>query len=205
MAAHKFSIEQMKFLEDNITGTSYAEITIAFNLHFGLNLSLAQIKNVLARNKLTNGRNCCFHKNHTPFNKGAKGWSANGTEATRFKKGHIPKNHRSVGSERVNVDGYIEIKVAEPNKWRSKHIVVWETVNGRIPKGYAVIFADSNKLNMSIDNLLLVTRRQLLEINRKGLIFDNPEATKTWVLIADLNIKTYERQETYAKTKAVKP
>ena len=32
------------------------------------------------------------------------------TKATRFKKGDKPGNHRKVGSERITVDGYIEIK-----------------------------------------------------------------------------------------------
>ena len=33
--------------------------------------------------------------------------------ASRFKKGNVPKCHRPVGSERVNVDGYVEVKVAD--------------------------------------------------------------------------------------------
>ena len=47
---------------------------------------------------------------------GKKGICADGCERTWFKKGHIPANYRPVGSERVNADGYIEVKVADPNK-----------------------------------------------------------------------------------------
>ena len=43
-----------------------------------------------------------------------------------FAKGNVPPNHRPVGSERISKDGYIEVKVAEPNKWRLKQRVVYE-------------------------------------------------------------------------------
>lgn len=93
-----------------------------------------------------------------PPNKGKKGICAAGCERTWFQKGHIPANYRPVGSERVNADGYIEVKVADPNKWKLKHRVVWESVNGKIPKGSIIIFRDNDKSNTDIDNLLLIKR-----------------------------------------------
>ena len=85
---------------------------------------------------------------------------------TMFKKGHTPGNHKPVGSERVNVDGYIERKVAEPNKWECKHRIIWKQAHGDIPKGYNVQFKDGNRLNISLDNLYLISRqRQLKEKN----------------------------------------
>jgi hypothetical protein len=41
---------------------------------------------------------------------------------TMFKKGRPALNQRPVGSERVNVDGYIEMKIQDPNKWALKGI-----------------------------------------------------------------------------------
>ena len=103
-----------------------------------------------------------FQKGHNPVNKGkrvspeiyAK------MQPTMFKKGQNPVNHRDVGSERVNVDGYIEIKVAEPNRWRLKHRVIWEQVNGAIPKGFNVQFKNHNRQDCRIENLYLISKAE---------------------------------------------
>ena len=81
-----------------------------------------------------------FQNGSVPLNKGKKVSPEiyAKMQPTMFKKGQTPVNHRDVGSERVNVDGYLEIKVAEPNRWRLKHRVIWEQVNGAIPKGFNV-------------------------------------------------------------------
>ena len=110
------------------------------------------------------GRATRFQKGHTSFSKGRKieEWmSLEGivnSSRTRFKKGRPSQNIRPVGSERVNVDGYIEIKIAEPSKWRQKQRVVWEAEHGPVPDGYIVSFIDSNKQNCELSNLRLMTR-----------------------------------------------
>ena len=43
-----------------------------------------------------------------------------------LKKGNRPHNYRPVGSERITVDGFIEIKVADPNKWDLKSRVIYQ-------------------------------------------------------------------------------
>ena len=80
--------------------------------------------------------------------------------AHRFKKGNSPVNHREVGSERINVDGYIEIKVAEPNRWKLKHRIIWEQVNGEIPKGYNVQFKNHNTQDCRIENLYIISHAE---------------------------------------------
>lgn len=101
-----------------------------------------------------------FTKGHHPSNKGKKMPPEVYSKVARtmFKKGQTPVNHRDVGSERVNVDGYIEIKVAEPNRWRLKHRVIWEQVNGEIPRGHNVQFKNHNPLDCRIENLYLISR-----------------------------------------------
>lgn len=106
-----------------------------------------------------------FTSGHTPANKGkmmspelyAK------CAPTMFKKGNTPKNHREVGSERVGKDGYLWVKVAEPNKWRCKHRIIWEEANGPIERGYNVQFKDGNPQNISLENLYLISRAQQLK------------------------------------------
>ena len=103
-----------------------------------------------------------FQKGSVPLNKGKKVSPEiySKMQPTMFKKGQNPVNHRDVGSERVNVDGYIEIKVAEPNRWRLKHRVIWEQVNGAIPKGFNVQFKNHNRQDCRIENLYLISKAE---------------------------------------------
>ena len=101
-----------------------------------------------------------FQKGHIPENKGKRVSPETYAKCqpTMFKKGQTPANHREVGSERITKDGYIEIKVAEPKRWRLKHRTVWEQVNGEIPKGYNVQFKNHNPQDCRIENLYLICR-----------------------------------------------
>ena len=103
-----------------------------------------------------------FQNGSVPLNKGKKVSPEiyAKMQPTMFKKGQTPVNHRDVGSERVNVDGYIEIKVAEPNRWRLKHRVIWEQVNGAIPKGFNVQFKNHNRQDCRIENLYLISKAE---------------------------------------------
>ena len=103
-----------------------------------------------------------FQNGSVPLNKGKKVSPEiyAKMQPTMFKIGQTPANHRDVGSERVNVDGYIEIKVAEPNRWRLKHRVIWEQVNGAIPKGYNVQFKNHNRQDCRIENLYLISKAE---------------------------------------------
>lgn len=108
-----------------------------------------------------------FKKGHVSHNKGKKmdAETYAKVRGTMFKKGNIPANHRPVGSERLNVDGYVEVKIAEPNKWRGKHRVIWEREHGEVPKGYSVSFKNGNRQDFSLDNLILVSWSDLMNRN----------------------------------------
>ena len=73
-----------------------------------------------------------FKKGHVSHNKGKKMPAEVYARCapTMFKKGNVTHNYKPVGSERVNVDGYVEVKVADPGKWRLKHRVIWEEAHG---------------------------------------------------------------------------
>lgn len=103
-----------------------------------------------------------FAKGHIPDNKGKKMSSEQYAKCqpTMFKKGQACWNHKEVGSERVNVDGYLEVKVAEPNKWQLKHRVIWEEANGAIPRGHNVQFKNGNKQDLRIENLYLISKAE---------------------------------------------
>jgi len=121
-----------------------------------------------------------------------------GPNKTSFKKGHKPHNWVPIGSERITKDGYVQIKIQEgkfQKNWRGKHILVWEEHNGPVPEGHAVIFGDGNNRNFDIDNLILVSRAQLLKLNQQGLIKNDADLTRTGVIIADLQMKISERSK----------
>lgn len=103
-----------------------------------------------------------FQKGHVPGNKGKKMAPDvyEKVKGTMFQKGHAPVNHRPLGAERVNVDGYVEVKVAEPGKWRLKHRVVWEEANGPIPPGYNIQFRNKNRQDLRLENLYLISRAE---------------------------------------------
>lgn len=187
-----WSSEQKEYLMRITPGKHYKEIQELMNRRFDTCFSMGQIKGAISRYKLNTGFTGHFEKGSTPFNKGKKGLG--GWEPTQFKKGNIPANHREVGSERLNVYGYYEVKIAEPNKWALKHKVIWEKLNGPIPKGYAVIFGDGEKSNFESNNLILVSRQQLLTLNRNNLIQNDADLTRTAVIIADIYQKISKRK-----------
>lgn len=189
-----FTPEHLEFLRNHIVGRSKKELAELFNQHFQMNVTDKQIRACCKNHKLPpSGLTGRFEKGRVPFNKGMKGvdW---GSKETQFKKGHIPKCYRPIGSERVNADGYVEIKITGPDKWKMKHTYVWEQTNGVIPEGHAVIFGDGNRFNFDLNNLLLVSRRQLLFLNRKHLIQNDAELTRVGLVIADIHQKISERR-----------
>jgi hypothetical protein len=190
---HLFTPEQAAFIKEYAHSRSNAELTGLVNSHFGLCLDVRQIKAFKKNHKISSGLDGRFPPGHAPANKGAKG--VGGWKPTQFKKGHTPSNYRPVGSDRINVDGYIEIKVADPRKWKGKHVVVWEEQNGPVPKGYVVIFGDGNNRNFDLNNLLLVSRKQLATLNKKGLIQNDADLTRTGIIMADLYHKISERKK----------
>lgn len=203
---HKYTPEEIEFLKQNVPGRTLKEFQRLFNEKFNLNVSEQSIENAKRRynikSGLTGGQFC---KGHTPANKGKK-WSEymskEGQESslrTTFKKGNIPHNHRPVGSERITKDGYIEIKVQEPNKWKLKHRMLYEKEYGVIPKGHKLIFADGNKLNLDLDNLILVSSSEELIMNRNKLFFDNETLTKTGVLVSKVIDTTNKRKKIKVK------
>lgn len=196
--AHKYTEEQAKFIRDNVQGRSTYELTQLFNKTFGLNLEVRKIRAYMKNHGLRNGINAQFKKGHIPANKGTKGLYNVGGNRTSFKKGNKPQNYKPIGYERVDREGYVLVKVSDTGpwhqRWKHKHKVIWEEANGPIPKGYKLIFLDGNKQNISLDNLQLVTSAQLARLNQHHLIFNNPDLTRTGVLIADIYDKIGKRK-----------
>lgn len=97
----------------------------------------------------------------------------------------------SPGSERFR-NKEIQVKTAG-GAWVGKHIFLWEQVNGKLPEGYRIMFADQNKSNFELDNLIPVTMREIFYMNRHGLITTNKELTKAGLALARHSIAIMDK------------
>lgn len=187
-----FNDEQDVFIRENAEGLLNQELADLVNITFGLDLTATQVKSFKRNHLIQSGVTGYFEKGHVPENKGKK--YPGQTNKTSFKNGNKPHNYKPVGTERINGDGYVDIKISE-KKWKAKHILIWEDVNGPIPKGHCLIFLDGNKQNILLGNLQQITRSQLARLNQNHLISDNADLTKTGLIIADIYGKIGERKK----------
>lgn len=194
---HIWSSEEKDYLREITSGRHYKEIVELMNAKFEYEFNIGQIKGDIARHKLNTGFTGHFPKGNIPFNKGTKGLMK--ANKTSYKKGNIPQTYKPVGTERITEDGYTEIKVKDPNVWKLKHRIIYEEHYGEIPKGYVVMFLDRDKSNFDINNLILISRNQLRSLNQNDLIKDDPELTKSGIILADLLIKINEKDKEIKK------
>ena len=174
------------------------------NERFGLQLTRQQIKLYKNNHKLvSSGLTGQFEKGHVPINKGTKGMFNVGGNSGSFKKGDIPHNYRPVGSERIDKDGYILVKVRDDGpprkKWRLKSHVIWEQKYGPIPKQHALIFKDGDTLNCTLDNLMLVTKNELMRMNQMKIKRTSAEETQALHTLAKIKIRKAEIKKERSK------
>lgn len=58
------------------------------------------------------------------------------------------------------------MKVAEPNVWKMRAVLVWEEAHGPVPKGYVVHHENRDSLDDRLENLRLLTRADHLREHR---------------------------------------
>ena len=195
-----YTPEIKQFIADNVKGVKNKDLAAMVNEKFGTNISVGGIASYKCENGLKSGlefmdfcrkkgdppNRTSFKKGQVSYNKGMKGLKIPGSEKGWFEKGHKPKNWTPVGTERVRGCGHIWVKIAEPNKWRQKQILVWEAAYGPIPKGHKIIYKDRNRQNVTLENMMLVTDSQLSILNSSGMYTEHPELTEAGVGVAKL-------------------
>ena len=191
---HRWTTEEKEYLGEITPGKHYKEILDLMNKKFEYKFRLKQIEKAIVRFGYKTGIDTKYKKGHEPWSKGTKGLIK--PNKTSFQKGCKPWNEKEIGSEKVGVDGYIEVKTAKYSRWQLKQRVMYEKYhNVKLTSDDMIIFADKNKLNFEKDNLILMSKRKLLIMNKNNLIFNDKELTKTGVNIAELMIKINEREK----------
>lgn len=139
-----------------------------------------------------------YQNGHPPANKGKKQTEymtpagIQRSEKTRFKKGNIPSNTKFNGHERLTRDGYVMIRIAKGNYvLKSRHI--WEKKNGKIPKGFIVVFKDRNPKNIVLKNLELISREENMQRNTINRF--KPELKSTIRLVNKLKRTIHAKEQ----------
>lgn len=191
--------DMVAYMREIIPGHEEGEIRAMFLEKFGIVLTKMQIKNFKINYHISSGTHGGrFQKGCIPHNKGKKMPPEiyERVKHSMFHKGHTPVNHRPVGSERINVDGYTEIKVADPNKWRLKQRVIYEQYYGvELTKDDVIIFLDGNKQNLDIDNLFRLSRAALVRYNQDGFYSNDPEQSRAAASLALLKTEMREKRK----------
>jgi len=196
-----YTEEQTAFIKENYKGRSIKDMTALFNSRFRAEKTELQIRSFVHNRSITSGRTGRFPKGHKPWNTGSKGQGLTRANITSFKKGDIPANRKPIGSERIDSkDGFVLIKIREcdpytgfPTRYKLKHVRMWEKANGPVPEGMVVAFVDGDRTRCELDNLMLISRAQLLYLNGHGYR-DTPDELKPSLLaLSKLAVKTFEK------------
>ncbi len=148
-------------------------------------VSLTNLKALMKRKGWMTGRTGFFQKGSVPANKGQKGFYPPGSEKGWFTKGKrcgvAAKLYKSIGTERLSKEGYVERKIHDgmplQSRWHAVHIIRWEELNGPVPDGHCLKCIDGNKTNTDPANWVAIPRALLPRlIGRWGaLSYDDAE------------------------------
>ena len=194
----KWTEEMIEYVRNIYPHYTNKEIAQMLKERYGITVRPMSLRNLRHKykydDKLVNVG--CFKKGHDSWNKG-KPMSEETREKlkdTWFEDGHTPANTRPIGSMRENADGYVVIKTKETGRWSLYQRHIYEQAHGiKLDKDDIVLFADGNTRNFDVDNLVKVTREELLYLNKEGLISSDQDITKAGVGVAKLIAKINER------------
>lgn len=142
---HMFTPEEKAFFKEYSYGHSRKETQAEFERRFGLALNINQITRQI---KMTGGT-------------GHDGRFTNGNP-------YIYKVRNDDLTEKIhkNGAGELEYRIKVNGKWLRKHKYIWEQAYGKIPNGKALLYKDGNRLNCTLDNLVLVDKAVIIEMSR---------------------------------------
>lgn len=199
------SREQLQFLREWYPKCFIPELTERLNAEFGTAFKTNQVVAAISNNRIKSGRDMGFKPGNKPWNAGTKGQRLTKPNSGSFQKGNRPigpKAPKPFGYERTG-KGYKFVKTHGKNPhtgyngaFRLKHIVLWEKHHGPVPDGHVIIFKDSNRDNITIENLECISRLELLRLNKREYSKMPDEIKHVVLTIARLEAKVITRQGT---------
>ena len=159
-------------------------------------VGLNRVRSWMKNHGVRNGYQSQFQSGSVPATKG-RHWddymSPEGQKRAMenlYRKGRVPHNIAEIGEIRKTADGYLVKKVQsrgnQQKRWRFLHRLVWEEHNGPIPKGCVISFADGDRTNCAIENLVLETKAQHAVKNHLGWKSWDRASAETYNLMADV-------------------
>ncbi|ENW95743.1 HNH endonuclease signature motif containing protein [Acinetobacter sp. NIPH 298] len=188
-----YTPEQLDYIKSNCS-LGRKELTIDVNIEFNTSFTVDSIKSLCTRNKWNTGRTGCFEKGDKPWNTGTKGVCK--PNSGNFKKGRPSWNLKPIGYERIcSKDGYVLVKVAEPNVFKLKHRIVWENANGPIPDNHVIAFNNQDKTDCRLENLTLMTKAEMVRYSQSFHKLANSETNETCLILAKVKNKIHQSKK----------
>lgn len=185
-----FTKAEQDFIAEHYKGILTADLTDMLNKEFGTDYKPSQLRSYKKNRHMSSGVDGTFRAEGRRY-KLPKGTRIPGSEKGWFKKGQMPHNHLEVGAQVFTFDGYIKVKIAEPNYWEFLHKLVWQEANGPIPPEHNIIFLDGNKQNCSLENLYCIPKDEYGAL--QSLRSENPEITLTAAAVVKLKYLALEK------------
>jgi len=119
---------------------------------------------------------CRFKPGQRPWNRGVRYQAGGASKQAQFgpgtRLGAAKNKLLPVGTVRMDGDGVWLRKVADiPGdrraSWRPVHVLQWEAINGPVPDGCLIVFADRDRNNFSPANLICLTRAENMARNAR--------------------------------------
>lgn len=167
----KYTAEMQDFIRKNADGKRWDELTGLFNAEFGTNKMPRQIQSQAHDIGVRNGI-----QQRNPLGRG---------------------RYRPCGSKRLDKDGYVIIKVADPCTWKRAQFVEWEKYHEPIDiRKEMLVFLDGNRQNYHISNLYKIPRKYISTLNKYGLWqYISPETIEAIMNIVKLGVARWDAEK----------
>ena len=167
--ANHYPQEQLDWLRDHRAIMTRANLTKQFNARFGTTYKIGTLQGVCTRHRFMAGSTGQYKKGNVPYNAGKAGllpFKPNSGQFGAIDNQNSFKNKLPVGTVAVAKDGFLKLKIAEPNQWMPLHRHIWETANRSIPPKHVLRFIDGDRQNCVLENLECLPKAISLLLNR---------------------------------------
>lgn len=172
---NRWTEEEKEYLRQNVQGKSFIELSEEISKIIGVKRTSRHCRDMAYRMGLHNGIDMKFKDGHEGYGK-----NPIGTEIRHGRKTYVKVSDTHRISKEKRHGNY--------RNFRLKHELLWEQEHGEIPKGCIVIFADGNRNNFNMDNLICVPNSIKTAMNAKGWQFlDNEMLRKCAIRSCILN------------------